>query len=308
MKFVKHILLFIFCFLAFYYLVFYILFNITIQNKLLIHHFDKKIPVNKSIFYKTINEFPSDTVFDYLFLGSSHCYRGLDPVMFKSKGISAYNLGSSSQTPANAVPLLNKYIKNTKAVILEVYPVVFGIEPTEAYYDALTASNNFMVLWQNAICVESFKAFNLLMLKPFINNELKKDTLKKCLFHSGFTTVNDSAINRKVGYKPITLNKKWLEKQFNYLKEIKSICDKHQIKLILVYAPVPKKLKIINESVYYTNLYLFLKQNPDIKFYNYGRKHTLNDGLHFYDDDHLNASGVKLFNEFFIKDLVNKGR
>jgi hypothetical protein len=303
MKYFKPILIFFLSLIGLYYGLFYLIFTIKVQNKLLIQHFDNRIPLKKSILSKAIAEWPINEKFDYIFLGSSHCYRGLDPGEFSKAGLNTYNLGGSSQTPANALPLLNKYIHQTKNVILEVYPVVFGIEPTEAYYDLLTASNDFYLLWQSAYKIESFKAFNLLALKPLINNELTQDTLKKCFYHRGFTTVTDSAINRKVEYKDITLNKKWLNKHFEYLNQIKELCDKENVNLILVYAPIPKKLHLVNETDYYTQLYTFLNQNPDVTFFNYGRNHNLHDGFHFYDDDHLNASGVKLFNHFFIKDL-----
>jgi hypothetical protein len=303
MKHLKNIAVFIICLTGLYYGIFYMMFNIKIQNKLLVQHFDNRIPMKKSILSKALLEWPNNEKFDFIFLGSSHCYRGLDPYMFSKEGFNTYNLGGSSQTPANALPLLKRFIYQTKNVVLEVYPVVFGIEPTEAYYDILTASNNINLLYQSASNVESFKAFNLLALKPFINLELSKDTLKKCYYHRGFTTVSDSAIKRKVEYKDIILNKKWLNKQFIYLNEIKNLCKKNNVNLILVYAPIPQKLRLINETDYYTKLYTFLNQNPDVKFFNYGRNHNLNDGFHFYDDDHLNSSGVKLFNQIFIHDL-----
>ena len=38
-------------------------------------------------------------------------------------------------------------------------------------------------------------------------------------------------------------------------------------------------------------------------YYNYNKLLNLNDTLDFYDDDHLNQSGVTVFNQALIKDL-----
>ena len=61
---------------------------------------------------------------DILFLGSSHTYRGFDTSIFHDCGYSAFNLGSSSQTPIQTLTLANRYLKqlNPKLVVLEVYP------------------------------------------------------------------------------------------------------------------------------------------------------------------------------------------
>jgi len=304
MKLIKPLILFITTLTVGYYLLFFILFNIDYKKKPILLIFDNKIPLKKSILYRTLNEIENQSNFDFIFFGSSHCYRGLNPDNFKQEGLKTYNLGGSSQTPANSLPLLNQYIDKTEKIILEVYPVAFGINPTEAYYDLLTASNSPPLLFKTAIKCELAKALNLLALKPLLNVELKKDTLKKCFYRNGFTTVTDSAINRKIEKeKTVTLNKKWLNKQFSYLQDIADVCKQKNKPLVLVYAPVPKTLKIVNESIYLQKIYAFIQKNQEVHFFNYGRTHTLSDKYNFYDNDHLNASGVKLFNTQFIIDL-----
>ena len=51
-----------------------------------------------------------------------------------------------------------------------------------------------------------------------------------------------------------------------------------------------------------TKLFQIIKEN-NLEFIDMSRKHNLNDGNNFYDDDHLNASGVMLFNRELIKEL-----
>ena len=45
---------------------------------------------------------------DVLIVGSSHAYRGIDPRILQKDGISAFNLGSSAQTPINTKVLLHQ--------------------------------------------------------------------------------------------------------------------------------------------------------------------------------------------------------
>ena len=60
---------------------------------------------------------------DVLIIGSSHAYRGIDPRIFKEKGLNTFNLGSSLQTPINTKILLKKYLDKLKPklVIYVVY-------------------------------------------------------------------------------------------------------------------------------------------------------------------------------------------
>src|SRR5215217_8103310 len=61
---------------------------------------------------------------DILFLGSSHAYRGYDVRKFNRLGYSAFNLGSSAQTPVQTELLVKTYLAqlNPKVVILDIHP------------------------------------------------------------------------------------------------------------------------------------------------------------------------------------------
>ena len=74
---------------------------------------------------------------DVLFLGSSHAYRGFDPRIFRKRGYSSFNLGSSAQTPSQTKVWLKRYLKhlNPKIVIYEVYPGTFSSDGIEASLD-----------------------------------------------------------------------------------------------------------------------------------------------------------------------------
>src|SRR3972149_6768649 len=93
----KFAVLFLFC----YYSLYFFLFRISFQNKLLIENIQEKVVLEKDVIGKSLAEFDRTQNYDLIFLGSSHCYRCFDPFVFQKFGLTTYNLGSSSQTPIN---------------------------------------------------------------------------------------------------------------------------------------------------------------------------------------------------------------
>ena len=79
---------------------------------------------------------------DVLIVGSSHAYRGIDPRILERDGITAFNLGSSAQTPINTKVLLHQYLEqiNPKLVVYEAYAGTLAIDGVESSLDIL--SNN----------------------------------------------------------------------------------------------------------------------------------------------------------------------
>ena len=71
---------------------------------------------------------------DVLIIGSSHAYRGYDTRVFADYGLSAFNLGTSAQTPLLTNLLLKRYLDrlDPKLVIYEVYPNPMSYDGVEA--------------------------------------------------------------------------------------------------------------------------------------------------------------------------------
>ncbi|MEJ5274059.1 MAG: hypothetical protein WH035_08005, partial [Spirochaetota bacterium] len=85
----------------------------------------KFIP-NKSWTKKTLNEIFNYQNIDFLFIGSSHAYRGYDTRIFNKLGKS-FNLGTTSQTPLQSYFLLEKFVNilNPKYVVIDIYFPLF---------------------------------------------------------------------------------------------------------------------------------------------------------------------------------------
>ena len=76
-----------------------------------------------------------------------------------------------------------------------------------------------------------------------------------------------------------------------------------KIELLLVFAPIPK----VNYHSYVNKSYFDSAMQTYSTYYNFNEIVSLNDSLHFYDSDHLNQNGVKIFNEKLIE-LLNENK
>lgn len=280
-----------------YYVLIYLLFHFQFQKTPLIKYVQNSILLDKGIFQRASSEIDSINKVDILFFGSSHAYRAFDPNVFKKYGFSSYNLGSSSQSPLNSYFLMKKYIQKCNTVIMEVYPVAFSIDGAESFADLVRAEPNYLDLFFQAAAIGQVMPFQNIAVKPFSDNYIKKQKEDFCIYRQGYVEVYDSAGKKNTVYPQITLNKKLMDKQFTYLERIISLCRGQNKKLILVYAPIPKQHQMVNE-VYYKELLHQITEEQKIPFIDMSRSLPLSDSNHFFDDDHLNAAGVAIFNQY----------
>ena len=68
--------------------------------------------------YFSIDEAKEVKNVDILILGSSHSYLGIDTRTFNNIGYSAFNLGTTAQTPIQTELLLNRYLNSINPKII----------------------------------------------------------------------------------------------------------------------------------------------------------------------------------------------
>lgn len=234
---------------------------------------------------------------DILIAGSSHAYRGYDPRIFHQRNINIFNLGSSTQTPVQTEYLLDKYLKqlNPKMVILDIYPRLFGSDGAESMIDLLENMpiDKGMV---NVTCkVNDIRGYNLLIYcgyRQLLN--LNKDLPERRII--GADTYIDGgyvqsygaytpSIDRTIGY---TIQSKQMDAFNRILDKLKAA----NIKTVLVQSPMTHKGYLLQPNKEEMDSLLSKKG----LYYNFNNILHLPDSL-FYNDDHLNQSGVNLFNE-----------
>ena len=259
--------------------------------------------------YSRIAEIKKYGNVDILFLGSSHAYRGFDTRVFLENGYKSFNLGSSAQTPVQTKVLLKRYLDslNPKLVIFEVYPEIFTMDGVESSLDLIANDINDLHSLKMALKINNIKTYNTLVYGFSrdllgLNSSFSEPTIK-----GNDKYISGGYVERELGfYKPSEFVKKEIsirDYQLESFLEIVQMVKSRNIKLILVYAPIPK----VNYDSYSNNAYFDSIMNSYSEYYNFNEIINLNDTQHFYDFNHLNQNGVKIFNEKLIK-LLNEDK
>tara|TARA_B100000929_G_scaffold247507_1_gene206262 strand:+ start:839 stop:1771 length:933 start_codon:yes stop_codon:yes gene_type:complete len=247
---------------------------------------------------------------DILIIGSSHAYRGIDPRIFAEHNFSSFNLGSSSQTPIQTKLLLKEYLDTLapKLVIYVISPLSFqsdGIESTTDFIWNIPSFNlNVLKL---SIRTQNIKVYNTYLVSA-LNNLVFNQSMNIQSISNGndFYISQTGFVEKTLKYYDPIEEKKILfeldEVQEKAFKDNIAYIKRMQTKIILIRAPVTKAR---NES--YSN-YKEMKEyfNSFENYIDYNLKLKLQDSIHFYDSNHLNQKGVRIFNEALIKDLLNE--
>ena len=217
---------------------------------------------------------------DILFLGSSHVYRGLDPRVFQEHGYNVFNFGSSSQTPKQTEVFLKRYLKtlNPKLILYDVYPETFSNDGVESSLDVISNSTNDLASLNMAFHVNHVKTYNTLILGFF------KDNLD---------------LNSDFSEDKIKDNDKSQQKAF---ESVLKLIDDNDIPLKFIQIPVTKARY---KSYAYTNDFdNYIKAHG--QYYNFNLTLNLSDSIHFYDTQHLNSKGVKIFDNYLIETILKQ--
>lgn len=254
-------------------------------------------------FYSRMAELDTTSNVDLLFLGSSHTYRNFDTEYFANQGVSSFNLGSSSQTPDITFALLNEYLEelNPQMIVYEVYPDMIFESRLESRIDLISnlPLPRFKCIWNlpklgiNEFNTAIVSFWDKMITKNFIENTQKgNDTyiqggyVKNEGIREQFDKIESINIDlNHEGFDQFKMNIKFLEQKVP--------------NVFLVFAPIPsdtyelynKQIDTINQM--YSELGVYKNYNGI----------ALNDTLHFKDDDHLNHSGVQIFNKLLFHDI-----
>lgn len=241
---------------------------------------------------------------DVLILGSSHAYRGFDVRIFNKAGYKVFNMGSSSQTPLQTYILLQRYLKTIRprCVVYEVFPETFTNMGIEGATNLMSNDRNDSLSYDMAIEINNLITYNTLAYgyyhdftrsenaNPEINLPAVDVYVPGGYVEKEVTYFNNRPANKKTD---VIFNKS----QRNAFEKSIALLKKNHIKYILVFAPLPKSK--YNSYKNKSEIALYFKQQG--LYYDYNTKVSLNDSLHFFDDNHLNQRGVELFNHQLLK-------
>ena len=264
---------------------------------------------------------------DLLFIGSSHCYRTFDTRVYDSAGYRSFNLGSSNQTPRQTYALLKRYLQqlSPRLVVIEVHPDIMGNSGDESAVDILSNTDIDATMRNMALEQNSLRVFNT-MCCSFIDRKMHcgapplGDSTINVSTQSGDTTVNAEFHYISGGfvevtpycYKPIQLKPKTIsirDDQMFYLEMCLWLLDYHSTPYLLVEVPSTRSRyqSYTNHADFESKMrslvdldseYLNLNEDPQLMS-------LLDDSTCFFDDDHLNQKGAKIFNKYFLQCILS---
>ena len=255
-----------------------------------------------------------NTKSDIIVLGSSHAYEGIDPKLFEDTKYSVYNLGSSGQNPLVSYHILKEYAPflEPKYLILEVYWSTYCSEGvTEACVDIISndqLNSNYFSMALSSLKPKVINTFFSQWFRQIANipERPQQDIFNQINHERGFTElegVADKASLMNLG----TARPKVNANKLRYIEKMVEYCKMNGIKPILIRTPVTKAY--FNTLITYdevTKPILTICNKYNVDFIDYNRDSTLElTNENFADKNHLNISGVKIFNNQLSNDLID---
>lgn len=264
------------------------------------------VPIGYGHLKTRIHDIKNHSDVDAVVLGSSHAYRGYDPRMFKQEGLTMFNLGSSAQSPIQSLYLLEKYGEelNPKMVIIEVFPETFTSDGVESAIDLISNCPLDFDLIRMSLSFRNIKPFNAMIYRIIDQEILNRD------YHEATVVEFDRYIpggfvEREMGHTipyviPDSIHIELDDSQLQAFEESLDLLKKKDIPVVLVQAPVTKKLY---DAFRGKDIYDKLMSQYG-QYYNFNEIEMLQDSALYYDSNHLNQIGVVTFNEMLLDTLL----
>jgi hypothetical protein len=256
------------------------------QAKLMFNDLKNFVPDNNSIFV----------------IGSSHAYRGYDPRVFDKAGMKLFNMGTSGQNMKDSYTLLETNADKIENLIVDVYPGVLQEVTEESTLMLIQNSdknNTAFAILKNNVTINSINnvAARLCDLYPkalaysekyIANGYVQKDNI----LISDSSAVYDA-------FKP--------GQNFQYLDSVLAFSLKNKINVCVASHPLKwnTAYKQYYNTTYLPVLRTILDKYPTISFFDHTFLHSNSDSL-FSDANHLNQSGVNLYNDHLIENIKSK--
>jgi hypothetical protein len=305
LKFVKLVLKFI-VFSSLFYIVLVILWGGYSSKRFNLNYLlGAAVGANDFIFTR-LKEVKTVRDVDILFLGSSHTLRGFDTRIFNQAGYKTFNMGSNTQTPIHTEFLLSRYLDslNPKIVIFEICPYILSFDGVESALEFISNDNIGLDNIKLAFKHNNLKVFNTLIYayyREIIQND-KSNYIEESKSDED-TYIDGGFVERKdMFYTHQSFDKKkWKfnKKEFKSLENIIDVLNERNVNIIFVQSPVTSDLY----NSYLNNNDFDNEMNKYGKYYNFNNLLQLDDTLYFWDSNHLNQNGVKIFNDSLINIL-----
>ena len=242
---------------------------------------------------------------DVLFCGSSHAYRTFDPRHCAARGIEAFNLGTSCQTPLQTEALLDLYLDSLRPrlVVLEVHPDVMANDGVESALLLLPNMRPSVPLARMALRTRHLKVGCSAFYAAARNGlgSHMRHFSEPAADGDGRYVAGGYVEKLDPAYDPTPRSEAVAHPrpaQLAAMRRIVHRLDRRGIPFILLRVPGTEALAARQDAGDFDTrmaaLGTYLAPRPD----------GLTDSLHFFDDDHLNQAGVDLYMPFILDSVI----
>ena len=258
---------------------------------------------------------------DVVFLGSSHAYRTYNPAVWQVRGFSAFNLGSTGQTPLNSYYVLKRYLPTLKPslVVVDLTYRVIDRDGLESFYDLASNLDWSREVAEMAFDIGSPHAINAALaggvhdLLGFIETHDQRPQEGKRYGPNGFVAFTTADSTQEETYA------RWMKQpprpvdphpdQMGILDDIVTLCAAHGARVVFVAKPEPEGVpEMVANYAEVTGRFAAIAETNGAGYYDFndaGLPLVFPD--HFHDVEYLNSAGSDLFNAALVDTLVREG-
>jgi hypothetical protein len=260
-----------------------------------------------------------ENTIDVLFIGSSHCYRTFNPVIFDTiLDCTSFNLGSGGQSPFTGFFVLKEALdyQNPKVVLMEVFYGPFEIaddfENAMYNYDYMREGGSKKAMYRELnlkdkirLCFPAYR-FSSGLKVMFSKEKVNADLYSKSVYMGrGYVETDlppDFFKPDTIGFKSKEI--KIQDKQIAYFDSIEALCRRNNAQLVLVTQPVHPafayRFQYIDPNGFLDSLaakHNLLRIDGNKLFNGYFT------GADFYDSHHFNKNGATRFSKLIAEQL-----
>ncbi|MFN3874550.1 MAG: hypothetical protein ACK4L7_01395 [Flavobacteriales bacterium] len=246
-----------------------------------------------------------------VFIGNSHVYRGFDTRVWARHGYTAFNLGSSAQSPMQGLLLARTQLPalEPKLVLVEVHPGAFMSDGVESALDLIANRPIDRHTLRMAAGIPNILVWNTLAYGIVRKASGFDEGMPEPLRSEKDTYVPGGYVERKIGHfspkgRPKPMPFAPSPEQWRAFEDLLKEIERQGVPVVLVEAPVTRWMR---EGIYREHDRFARMMAASGRYIDMYGKAALDDSLHFYDHAHLNQRGAELFNAALIDTLRGRG-
>lgn len=244
---------------------------------------------------------------DVIVLGSSHAYRGYDPLVFSSNDLEMYNLGTSNQHMMCTYQIIKTHINkdNCNLLVLDMYDKVFANNDIESKSDIIQNVDDDKTALATALASNDIRALNMITLRYFNKtiDPLNTDTIS---YQNGYLPSRKILDPKKKDLAKMKFRYKTEPNQKRYLDLLLKYCRKEGINIVAVSHPAPGIYPLREHDQFLADVSPLFNKNK-VSYYDYTNYTEMGSIIYYSDPTHLNHIGTPRFNKILIEDLKKDG-